>query len=181
MEAVPNTAQRAALSMSVFASAILLVVGGAFVSREFGFRGAAMLSLLPVLPLVVAVRLRRRWPAVPGRELTFLLILFCAAAGGSAFVVRAWYAAGLDRRHADDVRWTEFERRMRRDSAFQDIQVHKPERKNIHWASGAVDSEADLAGLHSLAAECGIERKRLDKTYVNGLRQSVRGGRTVEP
>lgn len=161
--------------MAVFASVVLLVGGFAFVSQGFGFSSAATLSLLHALPLIVAVRLRRRWPGVRGRELAFLGVLFSVAAGGSAYVVRAWYADGLDRDHAEDVRWAEFERRFRRDPAFRDVQVHKSERKNVHWASGAVNSEADLARLQSLAAECGIEGRRLDGPFVHSVSLTVRG------
>src|SRR5437867_2998970 len=118
MEVAQNRTQRVALNVAVLASAVLLVGGFAFVSWDFGFRGAAVLSLVLALPLVVAVRLRRRWPAVRGRELVFLATLFCAVSGGGIFVVRAWYDDGLDRDHAEDVRWAEFERRLRRDAAF---------------------------------------------------------------
>ncbi len=105
------------------------------VSRDFGFISAAVLSLLLALPLVVAARLRGRWPAVRGRELLFLAILFCVATGGGAFVVRAWYADALDRDHAEDMRWAEFERRLRRDPAFRHGEVHESKRKNIHMTA----------------------------------------------
>jgi hypothetical protein len=72
------------------------------------------------------------------------------------------------------VRWAEFERRLRLDPAFRDVQVHKSERKNIHWASGTVDSETDLTRLRSLAAECGIEG-RLDGPYMHSVSLTVRG------
>jgi hypothetical protein len=85
------------------------------------------------------------------------------------------YVEGLDRYHANDVSWAEFKRRLRRDPAFQDIQVHKSERKGIYWASRAVDSETDLARLHSLAVECGIDRPRLDGPFVDSVSLSVRG------
>ena len=175
MEVTQSKMQRVALSAAVLASAVLLVGGFAFIYRDFGLRGAAVLSIFPALPLVVAVGLRRRWPAVRGREFAFLAILFCVASGGSIFVVRAWYADDLDRDHAEDVRWAEFERRLRRDPAFRDVQIHKSERKNVHWASGAVDSEADLARLQSLAAECGIEGRRLDGPFLHSVSLTVRG------
>ena len=177
MELAQHGRLRIALNLAVTASAILLVGGYAFVARDFGFGGAAVLVLtvLLALPLAVAVRLRWRWPAVRRRELVFLAVLLCAAAGGGSFVVRAWYADGLDRDHAEDMRWAEFERRFRRDPAFREVQVHKSERKNVHWASGTVETEADLARLHSLAAECGIEGRRLDGPFVQSVSLTVRG------
>ena len=174
MEAAPHRTQRITLSVAVLASTVLLVGGFAFVSQNFGFRFAAFLSMILALPLLAAVRLRLRWPAVRSRELVFLAALLCVASGGGAYVVRAWYAHGLDRDHAEDMRWAEFERRFHQNPAFHDVQVHKSERKNIHWASGLVDSEADLTRLEALAAECGIEGRRLDGPFVHSVSLTVR-------
>jgi hypothetical protein len=88
--------------------------------------------------------------------------------------VETWYGDGLDRHYAEDVAWAEFQRRIRSDPAFSDVQVHKSARKNVHWASGTVDSEADLARLHSLAAECGIESRRLDGPFAHSISLFVR-------
>jgi hypothetical protein len=173
MGVTPSTAQRRALGVAVFASLALLVGGFAFVAQEFGVRSAATLSLLLALPLVIAVHLCRRWPAGRSRELAYLAILFGVASVGGTFVVRVWYADGLDGDHAKDVQWTAFERRLRRDPAFRDVQVHKSERKNIHWASGTVESQADLARLRSLAAECGIDGP-LDGPYAQSVSLTVR-------
>jgi len=174
MAAVPNRAQRVALNVAVLASAALLVGGFAVVCRDFGFQSAAVISLLLGLPLLAAVRVRRQWPAVRGREVAFLAVLLSVAAGGGAFVARAWYADGLDRDHAQDVKWAEFERRVGRDPAFRSVEIHKSERKNIHWASGTVGSAADLARLRYVAAECGIEG-RIDGPYAYSVSLTVRG------
>src|SRR5688572_6622604 len=45
---------------------VVWAVGFAFVSRVFGPGGAIALSLILVFPLVVAVRMGRRWTAVRG-------------------------------------------------------------------------------------------------------------------
>lgn len=158
MESAQHETRRVALDTATVISAVLLVGGFAFVSGEFGIPGATVLSLLLAWPLVVAIRLHRRWPAVHGRELVFLVILLCASAGGGFRVVRAWYASGRDRHHAADVRWGAFERRLRGQPAFRNVQVEKSKRKNIHWAGGVVDSEEDLTRLKQLAAEYGIDQ-----------------------
>lgn len=164
--------RRRTLGVAVLASLALLVGGFAFVSREFGSRNAAALTPLLALPLAIAARLCRR-PAVFGRGLVFFAVLFCGASTGVVLVVRAWYADALDRDHAEDVKWDAFERRVRTDPAFRDVQVNKSERKSIHWASGTVASESDLSRLRSLAAECGIEG-RLDGPYAHSVSLTAR-------
>jgi len=174
METVQNRKQGVALCVAILVSAIFFVGWFGFLYRNFGFHPASVLSLICALPLAAAVRLCSRWPAVRGRELAFLAILFCAVGGGSIFVVRAWYTDGLYERYAEDLRWAEFERRLRRDPSFCDVQVHLSELKNIHWASGEFDSDADLARLYSLATDCGIKKRRLDRPFVHSVTLTVR-------
>ena len=143
-------ARRMTLDVAVFACLALLVGGFAFVSQEFGSRSAAVLSPLFAPPLVVAVRLHLR--CAVGSSYSSQS---CSASRPVA--VCSW--CGLDRDYAEDVRWAEFKTRLRQDPAFWDVRVNKSERKDIHWASGTVASEADLDRLRSLAAECGIERR----------------------
>ncbi|MGL5094010.1 MAG: hypothetical protein ACRDD1_00375, partial [Planctomycetia bacterium] len=119
------------LNAAVLASVALLVGGFAFVSRDFGHGiPVVVLSLVLALPLAFAVRLRLRWPAVRGREFVFFAVLFCVAAGTSWFAVQAWYTAGLDRYHAEDMKWAKFDRRLRRDPAFREVEIEKSVRKN---------------------------------------------------
>jgi hypothetical protein len=142
--------------------------GFVFVSRVFGLSNALGVSLLLVPPLVTAVRLCLRWPAVRGRELAFLAILLCVASGGTVLVVWDWYAGSMDRYHAEDVKWSEFERLIRRDPALRDVRVNLTGRKHIYGASGTVASEADLNGLKSLASRCGIGRQ-LDGPFAHSV------------
>jgi hypothetical protein len=144
-----------------------------FVSRVFGLSNALAVSLLLIPPLVIAVRLRRRWPAVRGRELAFLAILLCVSSAGTVFVVWDWYATGMDRYHAEDVKWTEFEQLIRRDAALRDVRVNLTRRKHIYWASGTVASEADLDRLKSLASQCGIGGQ-LDGPFAHSVSLTVR-------
>src|SRR4051794_14030794 len=109
------TVRRMTIGGGGLACLAFFVVGVTVVSQVFGIRSAAVLSLLLAPALVVAVRLCRRWPAVHGRELVFLAVLFCVASGGIVFLVRGWYANGMDREHAEDVKWAEFEGLLRRD------------------------------------------------------------------
>lgn len=161
----------------LMARAILLCLaffaaGFVFIFHEFGLSAALTLSLILAPSLVVAVRLRRRWPAVRGRELAFFALSLAISCGGVAYVVRDWYEAGMDRYHAEDVRWAEFERRIGRDPAFRDVRINMTDRKNIYWASGTVASESELDRLKSLASRCGIER-RLDGPFAHSVSLTV--------
>jgi hypothetical protein len=167
------TVRRMWIATAIVAGLALFVAGFVFVSFVFGLPGASALSLLLAPPLVIGLRLRRRRPAQSGRELMFLTILVCVALGGAVYVVWDWYATGMDRDHAEDVKWAEFERVIRRDSAFKDVRINLLDRKHIHWASGTVAAEADLDRLVSLALQCGIEQ-RLDGPFVHSRRLTVR-------
>lgn len=158
MKIAENKALPIAIRLALIAYAILLVCGFIFLSRHFGYLSPIFALFILALPLAVAVRLCRRWPAIRLRELALLACLFLAAAGAGVFMVQSWYAAGFDRDHAEDMRWAEFERRMRLDPAFRDVTVHESVRKNVHWVSGVLDSESDLARLKAMAIECGIEQ-----------------------
>lgn len=163
------------LAVAIAAGLSLVVGGFAFASTTFGSGSAVGLSLLLILPLAAGVRLCCQWPAVRGRDLGVVALLFCVVSGGGMLVVRDWYRDGIDLYHAEDLRWAEFERRFRQDRAFADVQVHKTERKEIHWASGSVASQTDLDRLITLAAECGIKDRRLDGPYVHSVSLRVRG------
>ncbi len=167
------TVRRMMIAVAILACLALFVAGFVFVALVFGLPEALALSLLLTPPLVVAVRLRRRWPAVRGRELAFLAILLCVASGGVVFVVWDWYATGMARYHGEDVKWTEFERLIRRDAAFRDVRINLTDRKHIYWAGGTVPSEADLDRLMSLASKCGIQR-RLDGPFAHSVSLTVR-------
>ena len=149
------------------------VAGFLAVSRPFGVGAALVVFLLLAPALFVAVRLRRRWPNVRPRELVYLAVLVCIGSGGIVFVVRDWYDKGLQHRHAEDLQWAEFERLLRRDPAFRNVKINLTDRKHIYWASGTIETEADLDRLRSLAAECGIEG-RIDGPFVHSVSLKAR-------
>lgn len=171
---VPKAVSGERKPLGVWVLVCLIPLAGtfAFVSHEFGTGSAAFLSLIIALPTVIAVRFCRRWFSVTKFDLVFLALLFCVATGSIIFVVRAWYDNGLHRAHAEDVKWNKFENQLRRDPAFRGITVHKTIRYDIHWASGSVNSEADLARVRMLAAECGIQG-RLDGPFAYSVSLTV--------
>jgi hypothetical protein len=173
MESPGVKTRRMVIVVVTFACLAPAAAGFVLVSRTFGLSNALAVSLLLIPPLVIAVRLCLRWPDVRGRELAFLAILFSVASGGTLFVVWDSYATGMDRYHAEDVKWTEFERLIRRDPALRDVRVNMTGWKHVYWASGTVASEADLDRLKSLASRCGIGR-RLDGPFAHSVSLTVR-------
>jgi hypothetical protein len=166
-------------SLAILAYLIAWAAGFAFVSRVFGLDDAMFLSLIPVFPLIVAIRLRRRWPAVRGTELILLLLLLTIASGGGVFVVRDWFDKGMDHRHAEDVQWAEFGVILRKDPAFKNVEIKKSLRKNIYWVDGVVATEADLDRLQSLATRCGISGRSLDGPFQSSVSLIVEGSNRV--
>lgn len=166
-------ARRMLIASAVLLGLVLFVVGFVSVSSAFGPRAAAGLSLFLLPALVVAVRLHRRWPAVRGREIAYSAVLFIAGMGAIVFVVHDWYDNGMDYRHAEDVQWSEFDRLMREDPAFQNVHITLTNRKHIYYVEGTVPSEADLDRLKSLALSCGIKREPLDGPFTNSISLTV--------
>lgn len=161
----------------------LLIASFVYVSRTFGMAPGIAWSVMLALPVVALVRMvwRMVWrmvgrgPAVRVREYVFLAILVACVLSLWVFVVQGAYANGAHLIHAEDVRWSTFERRFSQDPAFRFIQIHKTERKNIHWASGTVATEADLARLKGLAVECGIEGG-IDGPYAHSVSVTIAPG-----
>jgi hypothetical protein len=157
------------IALATLACSAILLAGFIFVASAFGPGSASILVLFLVPPLIVALRLRRRWLTVRGREIVYLVILCCTAVGAVIFVVRDWYDKGMDRSYAEDVQWTKFEHLLRRDQAFRNVTIKLTDRKHIYWVEGTVASEEDLDRLRSLACSCGIKRERLDGPYVDSI------------
>jgi ABC-type uncharacterized transport system permease subunit len=82
-----------------------LVAGFVFVTQIFGAISAIKLSIIPILPIIVAVRVRRRWPSVRGREIAFFFALILIVTGSSIGVVWNWFYTGMDRLHAEDLEY----------------------------------------------------------------------------
>jgi hypothetical protein len=147
----------------------------AFVSPDFGSTAAGVLSLLFAVPLVIAAKYLRRMPTARWRGFAFIVALLCVVSGGVVFVVRDWYAKGMDRLHAEDVKWANFERRMRDDPAFKKVKINVTNRKNVYWASGTLPTVADRVRLDQLAEECGIVGRQLDGPFVHSISLTVEG------
>ncbi len=160
------------LNALVFASVALLVGGFVLINRDFGIEGASVLSIMLALPLFVAIRLRRRSFAVQQQEVSFFLVLFCAAAGGSAFTVHTWYSNGVHHRHLEDVQWYQFESEFRRDPAFQSLNTEW-NKKTRYYLVGEVSADDDLERLRLLALKHQV-RWPLDGPFAHSKSVTVR-------
>ena len=131
------------LYLSVFGAVFI------FVSHVFGPGDAILLSLMPFFPLIIAIRMRRKWLTLKGRESVYLgillIITFCAVPG----LIWYWYDLGMDRLYAEHLERVKFMHLLHEDSAFQKLEL--VERKGC-WLEGAVRTPADLDRLRSFAA-----------------------------
>lgn len=177
-KATPNARAGLGPRILVVMALVWLVVPIAsfvYVSGHFGMVPAIGWSVVLALPLVALARMVRGRPAVRVREYVYLAILCACVLSLWVFVVQGAFANGAHHRYAEDVRWRTFERRCSQDPAFRFIQIHKTARKNIHWASGTVATEADLDRLKGLAVECGIEGG-IDGPYAHSVSVTIAPG-----
>ena len=180
LDVQPDTKAAARLfSLAFLVYLIVWAAGFGFASREFGLGAATVLSSIPALPLIVGLRMRRRWHSVQSKELVLLALLLVVAIGSSLVVVRNWYETGMDRYHSEDVKFVEFGRALRKDPAFQDIRICFTKTKHIYWVSGTVKSESDLSRLRFLAARYGITG-RLDGPFEDSISITIRQQQKLE-
>jgi hypothetical protein len=160
---------RTAFSLGIVAYAVAWIGALVFASRVFGIGGAIGLSLIFVLPFLVAVRMRFRWPAARGREYAFLFVLLCFVFGGSAFTVWRWYDSCMDIQHARDVTFEELARIVDANPAFHGIQFSvNNHNKCRYWIRGSVVSQADLKSLQALCDHNGFPNCVMEVAVVNG-------------
>jgi len=159
---------RTAFSLGIVAYTVAWIGALVFASRVFGIGGAIGLSLILVIPFLVAVRMRRRWPAVRGREYAFLLVLLCFVFGGSAFTVWRWYDSCMDLQHARDVRFEELARVAHAEPAFRDVEFSFTSYKGRYVIRGTVASQADLERFLALCDRYDFRFYAKDVAAVSG-------------
>jgi len=151
-----SVAVRRALSLGIVAYLILWTAAIVLVSRVFGLGSAIGLSLILVLPLAVAVRMRRQWRAVQGRDFALLLLLLAVVLGGIAYVVWDWRGAGEDRQRVRDFQFAQLAGLVRKDPAFHDVEFSVTEDNERYQICGTVASPSDLERLESLGSRFGF-------------------------
>lgn len=137
---------------TIFSLAIILylIVFGAvyvFVSHVFGPGAAILLSLIPFFPLIIAIRMRKKWLTLKSREFVYLgillIITFCAVPG----LIWYWYDLGMDHFYAVHLERVNFVDTLHNDPAFRNLVL--VERKGC-WLEGTVPTETDLVRLKSI-------------------------------
>jgi len=145
---------RKAFSLGIAVYAVAWAGVFVFVYRVFGIDlPAILLSLILAVPLVVAVRMRCRWPALRGREFVFLLLLVIFASGGGVFVIQHLYDTCRDLMRTEDRRFDEFTRIAHADPAFRDINFLTVSSKRFRQIQGTVATQADLDRFQTLFHE----------------------------
>ena len=151
MNAITHTSSmtRNFFSLAIIIYLILFEAVFVFVSHVFGFGCAILLSLIPLFPLIIAIRMRKRWLILKGRDFIYLSILliitFCAVPG----LIWKWYDLGMDHFYAEHLERVKFVYLLHKDPSFRNLIL--VERKGC-WLEGTVSTEADLDRLKSLAA-----------------------------
>ncbi len=155
-----RSTEKKAFSLGIATYALAWAGVLVFLHRVFGMDVAAIiLSLVLVVPLVVAVQMRRRWPEVRKHELAYLLILMAFVLGGSVYTIHYWADIGLHNKHTSYLRFQELTVNAQKDPAFNDVEFSASEFKvdwDIFQIRGTVASQADLERLKSLCDQYGF-------------------------
>lgn len=129
---------------------------GAYVLRVFGITCALGLSIVLILPLLVAFRLLVRWQRLGAHELVLLLTLVCVAVVTSTWIIVRWYDAGIDIWHHEDVECAEFKQLLKTEPAFRNVAIDVS-KGHFFWIHGTVSSQADLNRLRHLSRKYSID------------------------
>jgi hypothetical protein len=140
---------------NIFSLAIILylIVFGAlfvFVSHVFGPGAAIFLSLIPLFPLIIAIRMRKKWLTLKGREFVYLgillIITFCAVPG----LIWYWYDLGMDHWYAKHLERVQFVHILHNDPAFLNLKLIESKGGLL---DGTVPTDADLERLKSILSQ----------------------------
>ncbi len=107
-----------------------------------------------------------------GREFGFLLLLTVLVSGGGVFVISNWYDTGMDRMHAEDMRFDELARAARAEVEFRNIEFSTTNYKGRYVIRGTVASQADLERFLALCDRYDFRFYAKDVAAVDGSRRS---------
>jgi hypothetical protein len=158
-----SAATRRGLSWAIAAYVAVWAFLSLATASTFGIGFAFGLSLVLVIPFLVAMRLWFRWSIVQKRELVYLSLLTFACGVTSLFLFARWLDMGFGSAHAADVQFDRLIWAASNDPAFRDVRFERIPFKSTwstYYISGTVSSEVDLARLRSLADEYGFPLRR---------------------
>lgn len=148
---------RGVLTLAIIVYFVAWLVIFTFTSCVFGSLSSIKLSIIVVLPLAIAARMRTRWSTMQGRGLSYFFILVIVVFVTVVGVVWNWYSTGMDRYHNEDVEYKRFAYIMRKDPSFCQVNIYVS-RKHVFWLRGTVATDADLARLRALEGQCRFIR-----------------------
>jgi hypothetical protein len=167
-----------AFSAAIAAYGIIWTCVIVYLLHAFGLdRSVVWLSVILILivPLIIALRMHRRWPKVRGREFTWLIVLLIFVLMGGAYVVGYWHDAGLDKEHARNVRFVELTRLVDKDPVFNNIElIYQPFKvgNGYYCIKGSVPTQADLEHLQMLCDQYGFVQCVKDVAVINDVPSS---------
>ncbi len=137
---------------ALVAYAVVCVVGFVVIASKYGLRPSLALSLIAIAPVLIGLRIHRRWESVRSQEFVFLAILWVICIGGVTLITRAWdeggfYGTVFATPTEEDSNWKRFKNELRRDAAFRDLTIEHF--RGVSWVKGSLGSEADLERLVS--------------------------------
>jgi hypothetical protein len=139
-----------------------------FVQQAFGLDiPALLLFLVLTIPLIVAMRMRRRWPVLSGREYAYLLSLIILVLLGCVFVIQNWYVQGIDLQHAQDLKFDELMQNAKEDPQYLHVEFSITNHKGRYIISGSVASQTDLKHLQAMCKQYGFQRYLTDVVVLN--------------
>lgn len=170
-------------SLAIMVYIVTWAVELIFIAKVFGVHRAMLLSLIPMIPLLAAVRMQLRWQRVNALDFVPLGLVVFVACFGVYAIVQSWYVAGYHQRadgwalnqppSQEDFDWEEFVRAFAKDPSFRGLRIKHF--RGTYWLSGSLNTESDLERLIELANKHRIKDRRLDGPYVHSISITIPG------
>lgn len=122
-------------------------------SMRFGIAYGTVILLMWLIPVLIALGIRRQWNELAFRDVGFLAVLVVAMIAANCISVWYWYETGLDQIYQAQLESSRIARTLVLDPAFHEIKMYVSPR-SIYWLKGTVETPADLEHLKRLASEC---------------------------
>lgn len=164
-----------ALSAVIGAYLTLSVGVSAFVFHTFGAAPTVGMLVILLIPFSVIVRMRLAGRPMRSQEAAYLgILLLCTiiAVGGT---IRMWKNRGMDRYHAEDLRYAAFAEVLQGEPRFSNVTL-SVEGYHVLYARGTVASQADFDSVTLLARKYKVRfNNKLRIESMHSDRSDARG------
>jgi len=164
-------------SIGIVAYAFFLMLIYALTYQTFGI-GANGVSLLLVIPWLIAIRMRYRWSKVKKQELWLLLVLLLFVLGSSLYIVGYWHDVGIDEEYARNKNFTQLTKIVHDDPAFSDIKLTYSPFKvghGLYHIQGTVASQTELKRFQTLCDKYGFQNHIKEVSVINSNKSKYHG------